>query len=155
MDNKICCFAGHGDAVINTHLYDELKKSIESLICKGITEFWVGNYGKFDATAANCLFELKKTHTQIKSFLVIPYLTKKTEIGAAHYQSIYDGIIIADIPAATPKKFMISKCNQYMINSSEYLICFVKHTWGGAAKTLEYAKKKKLIITNIADKVSS
>jgi len=32
-----------------------------------------------------------------------------------------------------------------MVDNSDYLICFVKRGWGGAAKTLKYTEKKKHI----------
>ena len=39
---------------------------------------------------------------------------------------------------------------EYMINKSDFLICYVQHSCGGASKTLEYAEKKKHIeIINI------
>jgi len=37
-----------------------------------------------------------------------------------------------------------------MVNESDFLICYVKNSWGGAAKTLEYAKQKKKNIYNLA-----
>ena len=60
--------------------------------------------------------------------------------------------MIADIPENTPKKLQIIKSNQYMIKSANFLICFVKHSWGGSAMTLEYAKKsEKIKIINLAE----
>ena len=45
----------------------------------------------------------------------------------------------------------IKKANQYMVDNSQCMICYVRHSWGGAAKTLEYAKRKKDIeIFNVA-----
>ena len=36
-----------------------------------------------------------------------------------------------------------------MVDNSGYAICFVTHSWGGAAKTYERANKKKLQIINL------
>lgn len=56
------------------------------------------------------------------------------------------------MPINTPPKYKIIKSNQFMVNKCTYLICYVKYTWGGAYKTLEYAKRKKhIFIHNIAD----
>jgi hypothetical protein len=39
-----------------------------------------------------------------------------------------------------------------MVKNSQVLVCYVKHSWGGAAKTLEFAQKRKNIkIINIAE----
>ena len=66
------------------------------------------------------------------------------------YSEIFDESIYPDIEK-TPPRFAIVKRNEWMINNSDFLIAYVEHNWGGAAKTLEYAKKKKHIKTiNIA-----
>ena len=49
-------------------------------------------------------------------------------------------------------KSAIPARNRYMVDNSGYAICFVTHSWGGAAKTYERAKKKKLQIINLGAK---
>ena len=49
-------------------------------------------------------------------------------------------------------KSAIPARNRYMVDNSSYAICFVTHSWGGAAKTYERAKKKKLKIINLGVK---
>ena len=66
------------------------------------------------------------------------------------YYENYDTILMADISENTPQKLRILKCNEYMVNTSDFIICYVEHN-GGAAKTLEFAQKKTNIeIINIA-----
>ncbi len=36
-----------------------------------------------------------------------------------------------------------------MVDKSDYLISYVKHSFGGAAKTLAYAKRKNKIILQL------
>ena len=84
--------------------------------------------------------------------LVIPYLTSEINEYKELYYKDYDNILVADIPEKTPKKLQIIKGNQYMVKNSQVLVCYVKHSWGGAAKTLEFAQKRKNIkIINIAE----
>lgn len=64
----------------------------------------------------------------------------------------YDNLLLADIPQNTPKRFYTIKTNEYMINNSDFLICYVQRSWGGAIKTYKYAKRKNLQIYNIAEK---
>lgn len=52
---------------------------------------------------------------------------------------------MADIPAKTPARYRILKCNQFMVDKSDFLIAFVNYSCGGALKTIEYAEKKKHI----------
>ncbi len=82
-------------------------------------------------------------------YLTVPYLTKDMEENPDWYTHRYDGITMADIPSRTPKHLGIIKCNEFMVNNSEYIICYVSRTIGGAAKTLNYAKRKKLKIINV------
>lgn len=39
-----------------------------------------------------------------------------------------------------------------MMDNSGYAICFVTNSWGGATKTFERAKRKKLRIINLGEK---
>jgi uncharacterized phage-like protein YoqJ len=94
---------------------------------------------------------LKTIYPFIKLTLVIPYLTEKTNGNKDFYYKTYDDIVIAEIPENTPYKFKILKCNEYMVSHSDFLICYVIRSWGGAVKTLEYAlKQKKTKVINLA-----
>ena len=48
-----------------------------------------------------------------------------------------------------PPRFAIVRRNQWMTDHSDIVICHVTHSWGGAAKAVEYAEKKKKIILPI------
>ena len=152
MKNKICCFAGHRDMYDTDKVFSALENKIEHLILnENVNEFWVGNYGSFDAIAAKCVRTLKNRYKDIRLTLVIPYLTKTINDYKKQYYEDYDDILIADIPMSTPAQYKILKCNEYMVKESDYIICYIKHSWGGAAKTLEYAQKHNIKIININD----
>ena len=75
-DKKRCCFAGHSD-IWDSSLAEKIKSVAEDLIVNyNVREFWVGNYGNFDGSAASVIRELQKTYSDVKLDLVIPYLTK-------------------------------------------------------------------------------
>lgn len=139
----ICSFAGHSNYNPNKDEIQNLYNLIEKLITqKGVTEFGIGNYGSFDSISAHAVYDFKNKYKNIKLCLVIPYITKKITEYKELYKK-YDEIIMANIPAGTPVKYRIIKCNEYMVNNSDYLIAYVNHNWGGAAKTYNYALKKK------------
>ncbi len=154
MDRNICCFAGHGKISYGKDIQNQLSDKCRELIADfGVNEFWTGNYGSFDKLSAIVIRDLKKQYTDIELNLVIPYLTEKINQFRNEYYKNYDNIIMAEIPAKTPKRYRILKCNKYMIDNSKYLIAYVGSSCGGAAKTLEYAKKKKYIeIFNLYEK---
>ena len=63
----------------------------------------------------------------------------------------YDGSVYPDLEN-TPPRFAIIKRNEWMIDKSDFLIAYVKNSFGGANKTLSYAKKRRKIkIINMAE----
>ena len=50
---------------------------------------------------------------------------------------------------SVPKRFAISKRNEWIIAQSNYCICYLTHNFGGAAKFVEMAKKKGLMVINV------
>ncbi len=145
MNMKRCCFAGHSE-IYDSSIIECLKEKIVYLIEKeNVKEFWVGNYGSFDKYSAVAVRSLKKEHPEIKLVLVIPYITKEIQEYKKMYYKEYDEILISQLHSGTPTKYMIIKTNYYMVDNSEYLICYINNSWGGAVKTFEYAKRKKHI----------
>ena len=45
-----------------------------------------------------------------------------------------------------PPRYAIVKRNEWMVCESDVVISGVTHSWGGAAKTLEFAQRKKKVI---------
>ena len=147
---KVCCFAGHSDIYYTDEHYQSLSEKIENLIInESVTEFRVGNYGAFDRLCARAVRELKKSYSYISLTLVIPYLTIEINSNKEYYENNYDEILIAEIPESTPKKLRIIKCNEYIVNTSDFLIYYVINHCTGADRTLEYAKKKGINVISI------
>lgn len=146
---KRCCFAGHSelyDSTVSQRVYEIIRSLV---VEQGVNDFLVGNYGAFDSCAASAVRSLKKEYPQITLSLVIPYLTKEINDYREDYYKNFDSIVVADIPEGTPRNLKIIKANEYMVNSSEFIVCYVNHGWGGAAKTMGYAKRKNLKIFNL------
>ena len=130
-------FCGHGDVWRPDEVRHWLYKTVENLIVEEAANiFLLGGYGAFDHIASSVIWELKKKYSQIESILVLPYLNKKVDEGQ------YD-ITIYPALEKVPKRYAIPHRNRYMVNDAEVVIAYVRHSWGGAAQTLEYAKKKK------------
>ncbi len=150
--NSRCCFAGHSDIYGTDEIKKKIKQIAENLIVNhNVKEFWVGNYGNFDGCSARAIRELKEKYPNITLELVIPYLTKGVSDYKCLYDKQYDNILIADIPEKTPRRYYITKCNEYIVDNSDYLICYINRSCGGAITTYNYAKRKKKQIFNIAD----
>lgn len=140
---KTALFIGHSDCFGLSN--KELRKVIITCIENGVSRFISGGQGSFDRIAAAEVFNLKSTYPHIKNILVIPYLSFNV-----FERRYFDEIVYPDNFEKYPFKVAIPERNKYMVNISDVAICFIHHGWGGAAKTYEYAIKKKLEIYNLA-----
>ncbi len=150
VESKTCCFIGHSNAPegIASKLAEEVERHI---IEYGVTEFLVGNYGQFDRMSAAAVKEAKKRHPGVKLFLMLPYLPEQGR--PLPDLDGYDGTIYPEGMEKVPYKLAIPRLNRIMVQKSDYAIAYVTHSWGGAAKTLEQAQKRKrrgeMIVTNL------
>ncbi len=135
-------FCGHADIDYDESIEKQLYDIIENLINNGADEFLLGGYGNFDNLAARLVRKLKNKYLHIESILVIPYLDKK------YCLKMYDNTVYPPLETV-PLRYAISKRNQWTVENSDCLVSYVKYTWGGAYKTLTYARKKKKHIINI------
>ena len=145
----IITFCGHSNCLFS----DEEKEKLKQLLIKEIRKnptckFYLGGYGDFDSLCLRTLRELKTDFPDIELLFITPYLDKNySKLELAKYY--YDDVIFPPIENV-PRKFAILKRNEWMVDSAELIIAYVKYSWGGAAKTLEYAQRKKVPIINIA-----
>ena len=145
----IIIFCGHSNCLFS----DEEKEKLKQLLIKEIRKnptckFYLGGYGDFDSLCLRTLRELKTDFPDIELLFITPYLDKNySKLELAKYY--YDDIIFPPIENV-PRKFAILKRNEWMVDSADLVIAYVKYSWGGAAKTLEYAKRKKVPLVNIA-----
>ena len=141
--NKTCCFFGHREVTHN--IRDRLTAIIEKLVTEdGFTDFCVGNQGQFDNMVYSVLKELKAKYPQIRYTVVLAYMPDE------HIKEVYgEDTLFPDGLENVPKKFAISKRNDWMIRQSAFAICYVYKITGGAAKFREKAEKKGLRLIQI------
>jgi len=142
MKEKTCVFIGHNECSgIDT---EALTKEIIKLIKIGVTDFLCGGMGKFDFLCAGIVRKLKEKHPQIKCILVIPYVTNRIKCEKLYF----DEVLYPEYKNRHFKAKIIER-NRYMVDVSNFAVCYVAHPWGGAAETFRYAKKQELNIINI------
>ncbi len=145
MDNKekTCCFFGHREVTHN--IRDKLTVVIEKLITEeNVTEFYVGNQGQFDSMVYSVLKKLKAKYSQIRYTVVLAYMLDE------HIKELYgEDTLYPDGLETVPKRFAISKRNDWMIQQSGVAVCYVHKITGGAAKFREKAEKKGLQIIDV------
>ena len=144
----IITFFGHSNCLFNDDIKKQLKNILLDEIIKNPTcKFYLGGYGDFDGLCLRTLKDLKNDFPDIELIFITPYLDKnysKLEFAKNHY----DDVIFPHIESV-PRKFAILKRNEWMVEQADLVIAYVKYSWGGAAKALEYAKRKKKRIINI------
>ena len=141
--NKTCCFFGHREVTHN--IREKLKATIEKLITEdNVTEFYVGHQGQFDNMVYSVLKELKAKFPHIRYIVVLAYMPD------SYIKEVYgEDTLFPDGLETVPKRFAISKRNEWMIQQSDYAVCYVHKITGGAAKFRDKAEKKGLQIIDV------
>ena len=129
-----CTFFGHRECPdsIKTQLREVL---IDLVTNHNVNMFYVGNQGQFDAIVRSVLRELKKEYPQIDFAVVLAYMPgKQTE-----YDDYSDTMLPEGIESVHPR-YAISWRNNWMLGQSDYVVTYITHSWGGAAKYAARAK---------------
>ncbi len=142
-----CTFFGH--RTINKKIEPILQSTLIDLIEKhNVDLFYLGSQGDFDFKALNVLTKLKARYPHIDFFVVLTHLPTKNE--NFNFATIYPKIL-----ATSPAKFAIDRRNHWMLNRSDYVISYIEHSIGGAAKFMNLAIRKNKKVVNIAEKEKS
>lgn len=141
-----CCFFGHKDTPLN--ICEKLEAAIEELITEdGANRFLLRNQGNFDMITFNILRKMKLKHPDISYCVVLAYMPTGKAAGCLYDYS--ETLLPEGIESVHPR-FAISWRNKWMINESDTVVAYVTRTWGGAAKYVEIAAKKRKNIINLA-----
>ena len=137
---KSCFFIGHREA--DEQLLPRLELEIERLIAvENVRYFYVGGYGGFDRIAASAVKHVKQKYPDITLMLVLPYhpADHPTETPNG-----FDGTYYPDGLENTPKRYAIMRTNKIMVDTCNYLVCYVNHGASNSRKLLEYAKQREI-----------
>ncbi len=141
MKEKGCTFFGHRDcpALVKPKLRELLVKLIEQ---QGVKVFYVGNHGAFDAMAIAVLRELALEYPEISYTVVLAYMPGKSK----------EENICTLLPEGiekVPRRFAICWRNRWMLKHTDYVVTYVAHSWGGAAKFANEAQKQGKTVYNL------
>lgn len=142
----VCTFFGHHDCPgsVREKLYETISDLIEN---HGVSMFYVGNHGSFDAIVRSVLRDLQSKYPQIQYAVVLAYLPgKKSELGCEDYSDtmLPEGIEVV------PRRFSITWRNKWMLKQSDYVVTYITHSWGGAAQFAEMASKQRKTVVSLA-----
>lgn len=98
---------------------EDVRREVEKLIASGVTDFLNGGMGGFDWMCARVVSDLKKSYSQIRNYLVIPYLT--FNIAELKY---FDDIIYPEGFEKYHFKAAIPARNRYLVDNAAYALCY-------------------------------
>ena len=140
-----CAFIGHSDCPESVK--EKLLLEIENLIVnEKVNIFYVGTQGAFDRLVYQALCELEKKY-EIEIKVVLAYLNRESEL--TYYNT--EKTVFPDCLTKTPPRFAISKRNDYMLQNSDYLICFLNHQFSNTYEFVLKAVKKNKKIINLGN----
>lgn len=140
----IVTFCGHSEIHNQNAVRQWLKETVESLVLQGADMFLIGGYGAYDRMASSVVWKLREQYPQMQSVLVRPYLNREMDESQCDW-TVYPRL------ENVPPKYAISHCNRYMVEKADTVVAYVRHSWGGAAQTLEYARQKKKDIIHFTE----
>ena len=146
-------FIGHSSLNIDNDLSNKIQETIKNIIAEeSSVVFYCGGYGDFDLHCAEICRRLKTRIPDCEIVFITPYITlsQQEKIKCFLESDLYDSVIYPPLENI-PLRFAISKRNEWMISESDVVIAYVSHSVGGAYKSLEYARRKKKKIFNLAE----
>ena len=131
-----CTFFGHRECPdsIKSQLYEVLTELITEF---GVSMFFVGNQGQFDAIVRNVLRQLQEEYTWIDYAVVLAYMPGVKQ----EYEDDSDTMLPEGIELVPPR-YAISWRNNWMLKQADYVVSYITHSWGGAAQFAQKAAKQ-------------
>lgn len=129
-----CTFFGHSQC---PDLRNELQEAVTKLAGDGVDMFYVGDNGNFDAQVRSVLRELG-----LRYGVVLAYLPKGAGAG-------FDDTMFPEGLELVHPRYAIERRNRWMLERSEYVVTYVHHSWGGAAKFAALAERQGKITVKL------
>ena len=140
-----CCFFGHKDAP--EHVKPILYAAIEELITQhGVQVFYVGNQGAFDAYVRSALRQLQAKYPHIRYAVVLAYMPGQQN----EYEDHSDTMLPEGIEEVHPR-YALDWRNRWLLRESQYIVCYIHHHWGGAAKYVQQGQRQGKTVINLCN----
>ena len=142
----ICTFFGHRDTPESARpVLSAILR--ELIVSEGVHDFLVGHQGAFDRMVLRELKKLKAEFRDVRYAIVLAYLSNDTPKWEADMETVYpEGL------ETVPKRFAISRRNDWMLKQADVVVVYVTHRTGGAATYVQKAiRQGKRIISAAPD----
>ena len=136
----------------------KVEELLEEQICKLIdeneyVEFLVGRNGEFDQCVSSTVLRVRKNVKDDNSalVLVLPYATAEYLNNEEYFHDYYTDVEISYEASRAHPKSAIQIRNREMVDRADLIICYIEEKHGGAYRTIQYAKKQRKNIINLAE----
>lgn len=159
---KKVCFTGYRPEKFNFDLkkgnekFDilmtRIKKTIISLINDGCRVFYTGMAQGFDILAAECVLLLKNTYPDIILVACLPYKQQEFGFDTIWRTRFYDILFACDESVCLNDEYSAGcfmQRNKYMVDNSDYVVCWFDGQSGGTKNTIKYAQKTGRYLINL------
>ena len=136
-----CVFTGHRE-LDGDFSVENLRKTIENFIKKGVNTFYTGMAKGFDLIAAEIVLEFKKKY-DVRLIACIPYYGQErgfTQEDKKRYACILKKCDEKVLISEFYYKGCLLQRNRYMADRSDCMIAYLKKKSGGTAYTVNYFK---------------
>lgn len=149
--NKVCC--GFGHRIVFSNAEAEINKAVKAMIEEqGVTVFLTGGMGAFDKLFSQAVRKMKEQYPNVKLVLVKPYMSEELNRNKKLYEEEYDSVVIPEELAEVYFKQAITKRNKWIVENSDYIVCYVYRDHGGAFEAVKYAQRLNKEIINVYQK---
>ena len=145
----IITFFGHSGFIGTKEYEEKLLSFLEKNVGDNPVQMYLGGYGGFDEFAYSCCKKYKENHPKASLIFVTPYITLEYQKNHLdRLKSLYDIILYPEIEDK-PKRFAIYYRNKFMVESADFIITYVVHSYDGAYTAYKIAKRRGKNIFNL------
>lgn len=141
----VACF-GHSTAPID--ISSQVRNEIVKLLKEEPdSEFLIGHQGQFDGIVYHALNSLEREFPDLQYKIVLAYMPGQKEDYELYppERTYYpEGLELVH------PKYAITRRNRWMVEQCDVVLCYITHSWGGAAQLVKQAENWKKDIFNIA-----
>ncbi len=141
----VACF---GHSMVPADIIPLVQDTIRNLLVDDPeTEFLVGNQGQFDGIVYHVLNSLEKEFPDLQYKVVLAYMPGQKEDWELYppERTYYpEGLELVH------PKYAITRRNRWLGEQCNIVLCYITHSWGGAAQFVRKAERNKKRIINIA-----
>ncbi len=131
-----CVLFGHRTA--SERIRGRVEAMVIELIEKhGVTFFYIGNHGGFDALALKVLRDCVKRYPQVDYCVVLAYFPRNETDAGDMMKTLYPTGL-----ETVPRRFAITYRNRWMIDASDCVAVYLVRHSGGAYDAMRYAERR-------------